>query len=308
MAANRTALHLLAGGRRIAPRLVTPGCWLFPLPHPARRLRLVSAVFSPAALGISADPRTLGVALTRLRVVRPDTTDEIPLTALDSGCHPLEGDGSGWRWTTGDTKLPDAAFSGRAAPAALLVEGFAAPDAMEAREPALFLPGDSHPADRHVPANLFGALHPVFADWRGPGEVRTPPVAARLAALLARPAGAQKLVLFGRSSGLRTATAFAVARPDAVRAVIGLGYPFLQPGAPPEPERFAHLPGLTTPTLIFQGRDDAYGGAWVRDLVPLSPAVELHFITATHELHLTRQGWDAVARRILLFLAGLPPA
>jgi hypothetical protein len=46
---------------------------------------------------------------------------------------------------------------------------------------------------------------------------------------------------------------------------------------------------------------------WVPDLVPLSPAVQLHFITATHELHLTEAVWSAVARRILLFLAGLSP-
>lgn len=303
MTADRTALHLLAGGRRIAPRLLAPGYWLFPLPRPAGRLRLVSAVFSPAALGNSADSRTLGVALTRLSVVRPDTTDQIPLAALAEGCHPLEGDG--WRWTTGDTPLPDMAFTGAAA---LLVEGFAAPDAVAPVAPALFLPGDSYPADAHIPASLFGALHPVFAGWRTYGPPRTPPVPERLAALLARPPERQKRLLFGRSSGLRTATAFAVARPEAVRAVIGVGYPFLQPFADPEPERFAHLASITTPTLIFQGHNDPYGGAWVPDLVPLSPSVQLHFIATDHDLHLTRQGWDAVARRILLFLAGLPPA
>jgi pimeloyl-ACP methyl ester carboxylesterase len=306
VAADGTALHLLAGGRRIAPALLAPGYWLFALPHPAPPLRLVSDVFCPAALGISADTRTLGVALTRLSVVRPDATEAIPLEALNAGCHPLEGDG--WRWTTGDTLLPQAPFAGSTAPAALLVQGFTAPDAVEAAEPALFLPGDSHPADAHVSNNLFDALHPVFAGWRVHGPPRTPPVAKRLAALLARPPGKQKLLLFGRSSGLRTATAFAVARPAAVRAVIGVGYPFLQPFATPEPERFAHLAGITTPTLIFQGRDDPYGGAWVPDLVPLSPAVELHLIPTDHDLHLTRQGWEAVARRILLFLAGLPPA
>jgi pimeloyl-ACP methyl ester carboxylesterase len=306
MPADRTTLHLLAGGRRIAPCLTAPGYWLFPLPYPVPKLRLVSTVFRPAELGLSADHRRLGVALTRLSVIRPEATDEIPLTALHSGCHPPEGEG-GWRWTTGDTPLPEAAFAGRAAPAALLVQGFGAPDAVAAAEPALFLPGDSHPADSHVPTNLFGALHPVFAGWRIHGPPRTPPVAERLTALLAEPAPAKKLILFGRSSGLRTATAFAAARPGSVHAVIGVGYPFLQPGAAPEPERFAHLAAIATPTLIIQGRQDAYGGLWVPDLVPLSPAVQLHFITATHELHLTEAVWGAVARRILLFLAGLSP-
>ncbi len=305
MPADRTALHLLAGGRRIAPALLAPGYWLFPLPHPVPPLRLVSEVFCPAALDISADSRTLGVALTRLSVVRPDSTETIPLAALDAGCHAPEG--NGWRWTTGDTPLPEPPFADRATPAALLVQGFTAPDAVDAAEPALFLPGDSYPADAHIPTNLFAALHPLFANWRTHGPPRTPPVAERLAALLARPPGSQKLLLFGRSSGLRTATAFAAARPDAVRAVIGVGYPFLQPYATPEPERFAHLAGLTTPTLIFQGRDDPYGGAWVRDLVPLSPSVELHLIATDHDLHLPRPEWDAVARRILLFLAGLSP-
>ena len=67
--------HLLAGARRIAPSLAGPGYWLFPLPPGEGRPRLVCRPFRPDELGRSGDSRRLGVALTRLRVVRD--TDRI---------------------------------------------------------------------------------------------------------------------------------------------------------------------------------------------------------------------------------------
>lgn len=293
---------LMAGGRPIAPSLAAADHWLFALPDKVPPLRLRAAPFCPAEHGASGDRRRLGVALTRLGVLRCGGVTEIPLAALDEGCHAPE---DGWRWTSGDTPLPAAVFAGSGGKA-LLVQGFLGPGAMAGGTPALFLPGDSHPRDAHVAENLFAALRPTFAECRIDGAPPVPPVAERLAALLARPP-ASPAILFGRSSGLRVATLFAAARPDAVRAVIGFGYPFLPPGAAPEPERFAHLAKLATPTLILQGRDDAYGGEAVPRLIPLSPAVRLEFIAADHELHLDAAAWAAVARRVLLFVAGLSP-
>lgn len=309
-------LHLLGPRGVLRPALCGPRFALFGLGLPAGGLRLRA----PPVQGFGGDPRRLGVAVTRLLLLHRagEVAVELAELAERPGFHALEQ--GAWCWSDGDAALPVARFAGPAGAAALLLQGFGPGGAALGAEagPAVFLAGDSYPQDRHVEDRLLAALHPLFAGRAvrqaglfGPGEAVGPlPVAARLARLhrlLDTLPDAGEAVLIGRSSGARVATLCAAAR--RVRAVLCLGYPFRQPGRPVEPERFAHLATLATPTLILQGEADPYGaGRAVRERYALSAAIEVAEVATSHEWHLDAPGWAAVARRAMLFLAGTAPA
>jgi predicted alpha/beta-hydrolase family hydrolase len=95
-------------------------------------------------------------------------------------------------------------------------------------------------------------------------------------------AGAQRLVLMGKSMGGRVATTLA----DELGAasVVVFGYPF-HPPRRPEQLRTAHLATLRTPTLILQGERDPFG---TRDDVAgyvLAPAITVQwFADGDHSL------------------------
>ncbi|MEI6162081.1 MAG: alpha/beta family hydrolase [Roseococcus sp.] len=113
-------------------------------------------------------------------------------------------------------------------------------------------------------------------------------------------------VIIARSSGARVATLLAARR--HLRAVICVGYPFHHPKKPEEPERYAHLAHVLTPTLILQGISDVYGGREILEKYAFSPAVTVEFIEADHEFRIPTAQWDAVAERILDFCAAAPAA
>jgi predicted alpha/beta-hydrolase family hydrolase len=69
----------------------------------------------------------------------------------------------------------------------------------------------------------------------------------------------------------------------AVTAVICVAYPFKHPKHAVEPERFAHLATIATPTLIIQGIRDPYGGVEVAENYHLSPSISLEFFEGHHE-------------------------
>ena len=85
---------LCADGRRLPSGAIPAG---------TRELRLRSRSAIPAELGLADDRRRLGVPVVAIRL----DGQEIPLTALVSGCHPLEHN---WRWTDGNAllRLPHA--------------------------------------------------------------------------------------------------------------------------------------------------------------------------------------------------------
>lgn len=151
-------------------------------------------------------------------------------------------------------------------------------------------------------------LAPAFARWIGPAdsppsprfETRIPHRIAALDELLPEGEALGRVVLFGRSSGARVITEFALRR--KVLAVICLGYPFRQPGQPPDPRRFAHLARITVPTLIIQGTADEYGGPAEVAAYPLSPAVTLHGVAGSnHSLRLPPPAWRAIGQGIMAF-------
>jgi pimeloyl-ACP methyl ester carboxylesterase len=156
-----------------------------------------------------------------------------------------------------------------------------------------YLGGDSYPADRE----LEDALRPLLTADQvmlvSHQDLRDSAAKAGLGwslesrlAVLERivpvMAAGRDVVLIGRSSGARVMTLFASMRP--VTAVICVAYPFKNPKCVLEPERFAHLATLTTPTLIIQGIHDPYGGIDVTENYLLSPSIRLEFVDGTHEL------------------------
>lgn len=173
--------------------------------------------------------------------------------------------------------------------------------------PAFYLAGDSFPRSSHIENELRKRLSRDFSDWTGQqailagaaGGPFSPAIPHRLDLLHRLVPGTGDAVLIGRSSGGRVASLFAAQA--KVAAVVCLGYPFYRRKRPLEPERFAHLAQIATPTLIFQGRSDMYGGTEVTSLFELSPAVTVEFLDCDHEFHLPAPEWDAVAQRILDF-------
>jgi hypothetical protein len=300
---------LAHGAAAVRPCLVAPGWFAFRLTLPAGGVRLCATVFRAPG-----DGRRLGFAVQGLEVVTlaGRRAWDFAHPALDDGFHAAEAhaDGpGGWRWTDGDAALPDGLFDGLAGPALLVVRGFGAVAAASSHGVA-FLAGDSHPMDSHVEAHLLRKLHPFPGaelvrqpDMLLPGEGSTRAnLGLRQARLEAAVRGWGGLrVLVGRSSGARVATLFA-ARHGAA-AVVCLGYPFQPLDGGQEPERYAHLARIKVPVLIVQGRGDPYGGEALVARVPLSPSVRVLWVDSAHEFHLDEEGWDAVARRVLLFVA-----
>jgi predicted alpha/beta-hydrolase family hydrolase len=67
-----------------------------------------------------------------------------------------------------------------------------------------------------------------------------------------------RLAIGGKSMGGRIASQVAAADPEAIAALVALGYPLHPPGKP-EQLRTQHLPAITVPMLIVQGERDAFG-------------------------------------------------
>lgn len=84
-----------------------------------------------------------------------------------------------------------------------------------------------------------------------------------------------RLAIGGKSLGGRIASL--VADEARVRALFCLGYPFHPPGRP-EQLRTEHLNQLVTPTLIVQGSRDPFGNREEFRTLPLSPAIQFHWL------------------------------
>ena len=108
------------------------------------------------------------------------------------------------------------------------------------------------------------------------------------------------VVLIGRSSGGRIASLLAGI--SQVKAIICLAYPFRNPECPPEEERYVHLASITTPTLIFQGVKDNYGGLKITGLYNLSSSVEIFFVNLCHGFSPSDAQLSLIKMRIKRFL------
>jgi hypothetical protein len=111
-------LHLVVDGARVDGARVDAvdrrgAAYVFALPTRPGSVRIVSRAAAPAELGLTRDPRVLGVALRRV-ALRQGTRFRIIEAAdgsLTEGFHPFEI-ADGLRWTDGDAALPAALFEG----------------------------------------------------------------------------------------------------------------------------------------------------------------------------------------------------
>jgi hypothetical protein len=110
------------------------------------------------------------------------------------------------------------------------------------------------------------------------------------------------IFLIGRSSGARVITL--LADRCRVTATVCYLYPFQSPEHVLEPERFAHLATLATPTLLIQGANDAYGGIGVTENYLLSKAIRPRFVIGDHGLKLTAADNAGILRWVRDFIAG----
>lgn len=106
-------LHLVVDGHRMDGAPLAGGGLTFRLPAGAGSVRIVSRSGAPEELGLSRDPRVLGVAVRQIVTWRgrfPAVT-EADDPALCDGFHGYEPD-NGARWTKGDAVLPASVFAG----------------------------------------------------------------------------------------------------------------------------------------------------------------------------------------------------
>ncbi len=105
-------LHLLVNGKRLDGERGVSGNYCFCLTDVPTALRIVSRAAIPQELGLTRDPRMLGVAVRRIAICqRPrwqiiDADDGL----LGVGFHSFEPD-NGFRWTNGDAVIPAEAFT-----------------------------------------------------------------------------------------------------------------------------------------------------------------------------------------------------
>ncbi|MCS5706151.1 MAG: alpha/beta family hydrolase [Cyanobacteriota bacterium] len=96
-------------------------------------------------------------------------------------------------------------------------------------------------------------------------------------AVAAKARGQGALFIGGKSMGGRIASLLADALD--VAGCLCLGYPFHPPGKPQQ-LRTEHLAELRTPTLILQGERDTFGRREEVETYPLSPQVQVEWLTA----------------------------
>jgi predicted alpha/beta-hydrolase family hydrolase len=176
-----------------------------------------------------------------------------------------------------------------------------------------YLAGDSYPEDRPIELGVRAALEGESTRFVGHWELhhaapkdQAVPIPARLdmlAEAIHQIDRDHEICLIGRSSGARTATLFAHHNPR-VTAVACFCYPFRTPHRWLEPERFAHLATLTTPTLLIQGAGDLYGGIELTENYQLSAAIRLRFIPGGHEHYPDQPSGRYIAGQMRDFIAG----
>ena len=115
-------LHLLIDGARQDAAVQSGAAFIFNLPGVPSDVRIVSRAAIPQELGLTRDPRSLGVALRRVTARNGGTFRVIEAedTLLTDGFHAFEAD-NGFRWSSGDAVLPAALFAGFAGPIELVL-------------------------------------------------------------------------------------------------------------------------------------------------------------------------------------------
>ena len=116
-------LHLLVDGKRIDAIEQRDAMFVFRLRGKPRSVRIRSRAAVPQELGLSRDPRCLGVAVRRLVLAeaRRQRAIEAGAVSLTDGYHGFEAS-DGIRWTDGDAVVPAELFAGMSGPGMLMVQ------------------------------------------------------------------------------------------------------------------------------------------------------------------------------------------
>jgi len=106
-------LHLVVDSRRIGPERRDGLRQTFHLAGRPADVRIVPRASAPQELGLSRDPRVLGVALRQLEVIQGARTLTVGADdpRLTEGFYGFEDD-DGIRWTNGDAAVPGTVFDG----------------------------------------------------------------------------------------------------------------------------------------------------------------------------------------------------
>ena len=106
-------LHLPVDGTRVDGVRCCDDRYAFQIAATAAEIRITSHAAAPAELGLSRDPRVLGVGVRQLHVVqgRHLRVMEAPDEALCNGFHDYEADNN-IRWTNGAALVPAALLAG----------------------------------------------------------------------------------------------------------------------------------------------------------------------------------------------------
>jgi hypothetical protein len=119
---NEPDLRLMVDGQRLDADLRQGMVFIFNLPGRPVSARIVSRAGVPAELGLSPDPRMLGVAVRRI-ALRQGTRFRVISAAeavLTDGFYPFE-QATGLRWTDGNAALPRTLFDGFEGPTELVL-------------------------------------------------------------------------------------------------------------------------------------------------------------------------------------------
>lgn len=99
-----------------------------------------------------------------------------------------------------------------------------------------------------------------------------------------------EVYIISRSSGGRVASLIADDLP--IKHIICLGYPFQNPENGVEPERYEHLPTMSTPFLIIQGAHDDYGGSEVIEKYSFHQNTKIAVIDTDHGFRMKPEQWQ----------------
>ncbi len=115
-------LHLVAEGSRVAASQIKGGVHVFHISTPTKTLHIASRSAIPAAVGLNADQRQLGVAVRKIVLQAGGVRVSIRYDAelLREGFHGPEIK-NGWRWTTGHAALPASVLSALVGPLTVAV-------------------------------------------------------------------------------------------------------------------------------------------------------------------------------------------
>jgi hypothetical protein len=111
----------------------------------------------------------------------------------------------------------------------------------------------------------------------------------------------KSIVILSHSAGGRIASQLDDA--PNIKKLICFGYPFKHPDKPEEPKRIEHLESIQKPFLIFQGKNDEYGGIDVPGKYKLSPLISISFVNAGHDYeNIMDEEWIDITTKIETFI------